>query len=128
MQDMFLSFLIGGIDAPIQYFLVLTVLDYVTGMAAAWKTGMLSSTRAYDGIKKKGIILAVVCFANLLDGAMGMGHVLRGTAILAYAVMEGISIIENSDRCGWGQYIPEFIKEKLVQIRDEKGVKISGNN
>jgi toxin secretion/phage lysis holin len=118
------SFLVGGVDAPIKYFLVLTAADYITGMIAAWKTGTLSSSKAFDGIKRKFIILAVVCFANVLDGSMGAGQVLRGWALFVYTIMEGISIAENFDRCGWGKYIPQFLRDKLIQIRDEKGVKL----
>lgn len=118
------SWLVGGIDAPLQYLLALMVADYVTGMIAAWKTGMLSSGRAFDGIKRKVIVLAVVVLANTIDVAGGLGHALRGAVLLTYAIMEGMSIIENIDRAGWGEYIPQFLRDKLVQIRTEKGVKV----
>ena len=74
------SFLVGGIDTPIKYFLILTAADYVTGLIAAWRTCTLSSAKAFDGIKRKFIILAVVVLANLIDGAAGLGHILRGAA------------------------------------------------
>ncbi|WP_037591586.1 phage holin family protein [Sporomusa ovata] len=118
------SWLVGGIDAPLQYFLLLMTADYLTGMVAAWKTGMLSSSKAFDGIKRKVIILAVVALANTIDCAGSMGHVLRGMVLVTYSVMEGMSIIENVDRMGYSEYIPQFLRDKLVQIRNEKGVKI----
>lgn len=118
------SFLVGGIDAPIKYFLILTAADYITGMIAAWKTCTLSSSRAFDGIKRKIIILAILALANMIDVAGSLGHMLRGWTLFVYAVMEGLSIMENLDRIGWGKYIPQFFRDKLIQIRDEKGVRL----
>ncbi|WP_245867461.1 holin family protein [Sporomusa silvacetica] len=118
------SWLVGGIDAPLQYFLLLMTADYLTGMVAAWKTGALSSSKAFDGIKRKVIILAVVVLANTIDQAGSLGHALRGAVLVTYAIMEGMSIIENIDRMGYREYIPQFLRNKLAQIRSEKGVKI----
>ena len=118
------SWAVGGIDTPLQYFLVLMAADYISGMFAAWKTEVLSSSKAFDGIKRKVIILAIVALANTIDVAGGLGHALRGAVLLTYAVMEGMSIIENFDRAGWGGYIPAFLRSKLIQIRDEKGVRL----
>lgn len=118
------SFLVGGLDSPIKALLVLIFMDYVTGMFAAWKTGTLSSQRGYDGIKRKIVILAVVAFTNVLDVSMSLNHIFRSMAIFGYAGMEGLSIIQNVDRMGYGEYIPQFFKKKLIQLRDEKGVKI----
>ncbi|MDU4960950.1 MAG: phage holin family protein [Sporomusaceae bacterium] len=118
------SFLVGGIDTPIKYFLILTAADYASGMLAGWRTCTLSSSKAFDGIKRKFIILAVVVLANLIDGAAGLGHVLRGTALLTYAVMEGLSILENIDRAGWGEHIPVFLHDRLVRLREERGLQI----
>lgn len=118
-----LSFLIGGYDAPLKALLILIAVDYFTGMVAAWKTGTLSSQRGYKGILKKASILAVIALANLLDVAMSM-HTLRTMACAAYAGMEGLSLLENLDRAGYGEYIPKFLKEKLEQLRSEKGLKV----
>ncbi|MPM72715.1 hypothetical protein SDC9_119691 [bioreactor metagenome] len=120
------SWLVGGVDAPIKALLVLICIDYVSGMLAAWKTGTLSSQRSFIGIKRKIVILAVVAFASLLDTAMSLNHIFRSMAVFGYSAMEGLSIIENVDRMGYGEYIPQFIRAKLIQLRDEKGVKING--
>lgn len=118
------SWLVGGIDTPLMYFLVLTAFDYISGMVAAWQTGMLSSGKAYIGIKRKVIILAVIVGANVIDGAASLNHVLRGAVLVTYAIMEGMSIVENIDRAGWGEYIPQILRSKLIQLREEKGVKL----
>ena len=40
--------------------------------------------------------------------------------IFAYLGNEGLSIIENLDRMGYSEYIPLFIRDKLIQLRKEK--------
>lgn len=118
-----LSFLVGGFDAPVIALLVLIIADYATGMIAAWKTGTLSSQKGYRGVMRKIAIIGVVALANMLDVGMGLNHLLRSMAVCGYCGMEGLSLIENIDRAGYGEYIPLFLREKLIQLRDEKGLK-----
>lgn len=118
-----LSFLVGGADAPIQALLVLIVADYATGMIAGWKTGALSSGRGFRGVTKKVAILAAVVLANVVDVAF-CTHMIRTAVISGYAGMEALSLIENVDRMGYGDYIPPFLRSKLEQLRAEKGVKL----
>lgn len=118
-----ISFLVGGVDAPIQALLVLIVADYATGMIAGWKTGMLSSDRGFRGVTKKVAIVAAVALANVVDVALGT-HAIRAAVIGGYAGMESLSLIENVDRMGYGEYIPPFLRTKLEQLRVEKGVKL----
>lgn len=117
----FLSFLVGGIDIPVKALLVLIFVDYITGMGAAWKTNCLGSKRAFKGLGKKIAIIAAVAFANMLDASMFLNHTFRMMAICGFAGMEGMSIIENIDRMGYGEYIPDTIRNKLIQLRNEKG-------
>lgn len=117
-----LSFLFGGWDQAAQALLVLIIADYITGMVAAWKTETLSSSKGFTGILRKMAILLVVALANTLDLGMGLNHLLRSMVICGYAGMEGLSLLENVDRAGYGNYIPVFLRSKLVQLREEKGV------
>lgn len=117
-----LSFLIGGFDASVKALLVLICVDYATGILAAGKKGELNSQRAFHGLGKKVAIVAIVAFANMLDISMTLNHTLRSMAVFGFAGMEGMSIIENVDRAGYGAYIPPFIRQKFAQLREEKGV------
>ena len=74
------------------------------------------------GIPRKVAIILVVALANMLDLGMGLYHLLRGMVICGYAGMEGLSLLENVDRAGYGGYIPAFLRDKLIQLREEKGV------
>ena len=113
---------IGGMDSMIYALIALCIVDYITGMFTAFKTGQWDSSTGFRGILKKFIIFAVVALCNCIDTAMNM-HILRQMAICAYALNEAGSIIENIDRAGYGQYIPDVIRNALARLNEqaEKG-------
>ena len=114
------SFLVGGVDKLITALLIFVALDYLTGLIAAWKTATLDSKKGFDGIKRKVVMLLIVIMAHWIDaGILGISTC-RSMVIFAYLGNEGLSIIENLDRMGYGEYIPAFIREKLAQLRSEK--------
>ena len=114
------SFLVGGVDKLITALLIFVIIDYLTGMIAAWKTATLDSKKGFEGIKRKVAMLVIVIMAHWIDvGILGISTC-RAMVIFAYLGNEGLSIIENLDRMGYGEYIPAFIREKLVQLRNEK--------
>lgn len=50
--------------------------------------------------------------------------IFRGMVISAFAIIEAMSLVENIDRMGYGEFIPEFLRVRLKQLADEKvGVK-----
>ena len=114
------SFLVGGVDNLVSALLIFVFLDYVTGLLAAWKTATLNSKKGFDGIKRKMAVLAVVVLANWIDVGVFGTSACRSMVIFAYLGNEGLSIVENLDRLGYGEYIPRFIREKLLRLREEK--------
>ena len=114
------SFLVGGVDKLITALLIFVIIDYVTGMVAAWKTATLDSKKGFEGIKRKVVMLVIVIMAHWIDVSIFGVSTCRSMVIFAYLGNEGLSIIENLDRMGYGEYIPAFIREKLVQLRKEK--------
>jgi toxin secretion/phage lysis holin len=112
------SLAVGGMDKMIYGLIALTIIDYVTGMFTAFKTGQWDSSTGFRGILKKFVIFAVVALCNTIDTAMGM-HILRQMAICAYALNEAGSIIENVDRAGYGQYIPDVIRNALARLTEK---------
>lgn len=117
----FLDFFLGGIDTPIKALAILMCMDFITGVAAGYRTGSLSSRVGAKGLLKKGGIFLCIIIACLLDMAMSM-NVFRGMVISAFAIIEAMSLVENIDRMGYGAYIPEFLRVRLKQIADEKVV------
>lgn len=114
------SFLIGGVDKLVTALLIFIAIDYLTGLIAAWKTAMLDSKKGFDGIRRKLAMLLVVITANWIDVSIFGASTCRSVVIFAYLGNEGLSITENLDRMGYGEYIPAFVREKLVQLREEK--------
>ncbi|WP_425057971.1 hypothetical protein SCACP_25590 [Sporomusa carbonis] len=114
------SFLVGGVDKLITALLFFVVIDYVTGLIAAWKTAALDSKKGFEGIKRKVVMLVIVIMAHWIDEGLFGISTCRSMVIFAYLGNEGLSIVENLDRMGYGKYIPAFIREKLAQLREEK--------
>ena len=114
------SFLVGGVDKLLTALLIFVVIDYATGLIAAWKTATLDSKKGFEGIKRKFVMLLVVIMAQWIDACIFGISTFRTMVIFAYLGNEGLSIIENLDRMGYGEYIPAFIRDKLVQLRTEK--------
>ena len=93
-------------------------LDYVTGwlVAAVWhksaksKTGALDSKASYKGLVKKGIMLALVWMAALLDQATHSDFV-RDAVCLFFIANEGLSVLENT--AVMGVPYPAFVKNML---------------
>ena len=114
------SFLVGGVDKLVSALLVFVVLDYVTGLIAAWKTATLDSKKGFAGIKRKVVMLVIVIMAHWIDACVFGISTFRTMVVFAYLGNEGLSIIENLDRMGYGEYIPVFVRDKLTQLRTEK--------
>jgi toxin secretion/phage lysis holin len=113
-----LSIAIGGFDEMIYALTALMIIDYITGIVAACRTGKWDSSVGFVGLAKKAVILGVVALCNTVDIAMGT-HLLRQAAICAYALNEAGSIIENIDRAGWGEHIPAFIRSALARLKEK---------
>lgn len=109
-----LTVFFGGWDIMLQILIGFVVLDYVTGVAAAWYTKTLNSEIGGRGIMKKILLFVVVGVAYQLDTATGQ-EIFRSLAIWFYIANEALSIVENAGRCGVP--IPEFLKAALEQLR-----------
>ena len=120
------SFLVGGVDKLISALLVFVALDYVTGLFAAWKTSTLDSKKGFEGIKRKVVMLLIVIMAHWIDACLFVVSTFRSMVIFAYLGNEGLSILENLDRMGYGEYIPSFTRDKLAQLRAEKAALRNG--
>lgn len=115
---LFISVAIGGFDEMIYALTALMIIDYITGIVAACRTGKWDSSVGFVGLAKKAVILGVIALCNTVDIAMGT-HLLRQAAICAYALNEAGSIIENIDRAGWGEHIPAFIRNALARLKEK---------
>ena len=114
------TFLFGAPDIWLMTLLAFIVIDYISGVIAAYIGNTLSSRFGFIGILKKTMYFFVVAVAHCVDVATGAGGVLQGIAVGVMISNEGISILENCAKCGIP--IPERLIRALAQIKgiDEK--------
>lgn len=112
---------LGGWDIALKVLVALMVLDYATGFLGAIKNRQVDSEIMFWGGIRKGLILAVVAIAFLLDGMIGNREpILRTLAIYFYVAREGISVTENLGILGVP--LPPSIVKVLKQLQ-QKGEK-----
>lgn len=107
---------VGNI-ASLQMLLALIVIDLITAIGAAFKTGKhIESRKALKTVTKMVVYGAMASAAHLSGVVMDAGFIV--TATLAFlAVTELISIIENAGKMGYA--IPNKLLNKLTELRDK---------
>lgn len=114
-----LGLLIGGMDGLLKALLVFMVLDYLTGVASAFKDKTPNSRVGFYGILRKGVMLVVVIVAHVLDWLVlgGSSSMMRSGVIGFFLANEGLSILENATKLGIP--LPKKLEMILKQIKDE---------
>ena len=114
------STLLGGWDKSLEILLIFIIMDYVTGVAAAFKTKTLKSSVGFEGLMKKGAIFLIVILAAQLDRITGnTAGVFRTATAFFFIANEGLSMVENVGEMG--VKLPGFITGALTKLRDENG-------
>jgi toxin secretion/phage lysis holin len=112
--------LFGGWNNALQALAMFMLIDYVTGVLAAYvrPRAKLSSKRGLKGIAKKLMLLCFVTAAHQLDLALGQNVF---CVLVTYFLLgnEGLSIMENCTYCGVP--VPASLRDKLEQLAHEKG-------
>ena len=113
-------YLFGCWDRLIEALLVAMVLDYASGVIAAYlnQNKKLNSQKGFAGILKKIMILVMVATAHFVDYATGQEVMIRSVVILFFLGNEGLSILENSANAGLP--VPNGLKESLEQFTKNK--------
>lgn len=105
---------LGGWDLALQVLVLFVVMDYVTGLVAAWYSKTLNSQVGFRGICKKVLLFIPVAICYALDQVLGQ-EILRSLAIFFYIANEGLSITENLGLCGVPVPVP--LMDALEQIK-----------
>lgn len=122
----------GALAVPIIVLMVMMIIDYLSGMSAAWSEGALSSKVGAKGIVKKVGYMALIVVAMGVDYLIYSGiaaadinvgyNMWFGLLVAVWLIInEMISILENLSKVGVP--VPKFlitIIEKL-KISTEKG-------
>ncbi|WP_134682580.1 phage holin family protein [Brevibacillus migulae] len=110
-------------------FLIIIALDWLTGIAASFKDGTLSSEYGINGILRTIFVICFPALARFLDNALGT------TEVLFYGVTGGLmfhywqSVTANAYRAGWDKWIPKWlmnlvaseIESKIARATKRKG-------
>ena len=111
------STLLGGWDKSLEILLIFIIMDYVTGVGAAFRTKTLKSSVGFEGLMKKGTIFLIVILAAQLDRITGnAAGVFRTATAFFFIANEGLSIVENVGEMGIK--LPAFITGALTKLRD----------
>lgn len=96
------AFTFGGWSQLLSIFLVVILIDYITGVLAAIKDGTgLNSKIGFWGITRKVLMFIVILLAHQMDILLGQDlGVVKSGAIYFYMANELISITENYGRLG----------------------------
>ena len=108
----------GEFNGVMKMLLALCIIDYFTGVIAAYIMHILSSSTGFKGIAKKVTMFILVGIAQIIDREMlGNTALLRNAVIFFYLANEGLSIIENAIFIGIP--IPKVLKNNLLQLKDK---------
>ena len=113
---------LGGWDLALQVLVLFVVLDYITGLVAAWYRKVLNSRVGFRGICKKVLLFIPIVICYALDQVIGQ-EILRSLAIFFYIANEGLSITENLGLCGVPVPVP--LLDALEQLK-KKGESVDG--
>jgi len=109
--------ILGGWDVWLKALVLFVILDYFSGVMAAFYEKKLSSEISYKGIVKKVFIFVLVAVAFEVDVLAGTNAV-RYAVIGFYVATEGLSILENAGRSGLP--LPEILLDALERMKEQK--------
>ena len=116
-----MAWFLGGRDGFLMVLLAFMVIDQLSGLAAGWTEHKLSSDTGFTGLLRKGVILAFVGMAHLIDTyilkdtVIGNTEAMRNGVCIFYIANEGISIFENAERLNIP--VPAFIRDRLDNLK-----------
>lgn len=120
---------IGLLALPVGLLIFCNIVDYATGIMAAWHNNVqLSSYKSLKGIAKKVsmwllVVVGVVVDVTLLYAASYLGWAMPADFIVAVVVAlwlvanELLSILENIS--GTGTAIPPFLKPIVERLKNK---------
>ena len=114
------TWLFGAWDIAIQVLVAFMVIDWITGVIVAYINGDIDSRVGFKGILKKVLILIALIVGVLLDRLIGIEWTFRTVVSYFFIGNEGWSILENIGKTGLP--LPEKLKDKLAQLKDEGGI------
>lgn len=103
--------------------IALVVIDFISGVLAAYYEKKLNSEIGQRGIIKKVCIFLMVAMAQVLDTTSGLSEPYMRTAVIMFFIAnESLSAMENMGRLGVP--LPDALKAALEKLhKDHSGEK-----
>lgn len=98
---------------------LIQLVDIVSGIIVAYNTKRLCSEVGWKGITKKILMWLIVSMAYAVQHCSHIDIDLGDMAAFYYAVMEGLSVIENAGALGLP--VPASLKRGLKSLSDDTG-------
>lgn len=116
--------LLGVWNIALEALIVVMILDYISGILAAYINPnlALNSQRGLRGFVKKIMLLLLVVVAHYIGMVLGQEDIVRSAAIFYLIGNEGLSIIENTAKAGLP--IPDKLKNTLEQLTQSQNERI----
>jgi toxin secretion/phage lysis holin len=112
-------YLFGAWDIILKALIAMVVIDYMTGVMAAYVEKALSSEVGMRGIIKKVCIFLMVAVANIVDISTGLDEPYLRTAVIWFFIAnESLSALENMGRLGVP--LPEFLRQALQKLNQRQ--------
>lgn len=111
------GYLFGGLDALLEVFAIILIIDTATGMFKHYVLGTYESKKFRQGfVKKSGYMLALI-LAVQLDRIMGDSGALRSALLFCFIANESASIVENLGEIGVP--IPPILSKGIAILKDK---------
>ena len=108
----------GAPDKLLYAFIVIVVLDYITGVCAAVHTKTLSSKIGAKKITKKVTTFAVISLAHVVDKYfLQLDDAIRALTTIFYITNECISVLENVGNTGLP--IPSKLQQTIKSLKED---------
>ena len=118
------SYFFGGLDGLMQVLIILTIIDYISGICVAGFEHKLSSSKGFKGIVRKVFMISLVGISNLIDKHfLGNAPTLRPAVCLFFISNEGVSIFENAYALDIP--LPQILIDKFAAFKEDKHTKIT---
>lgn len=116
-KNLIIGSFLDGWDNALEILLIIMALDYVTGLASAFKKKAVSSSVGYTGLIKKASIFIIVILAAQMDRMVGDGsHLFRNGTAFFFSANDAISVLENIGQIGIK--MPSFLRKALINLKD----------
>lgn len=111
------GYLFGGLDALLEVFLVILLVDTVTGMTKSYYNGTYRSKKFRQGLWQKIGYMFAIILAVQLDKVVGNTGTLRTALLFCFIANESTSIVENLGEMGVP--IPPVVSQCIAILKDK---------